>query len=387
MSGHLTVARVGAVLGAIVVGIGSFWAYQRGGQDFNVFYTASRLLLEGKTHVIYLATPDRFLYAPGFAWLMVPLAIFPFKIALAIWCALKIMLLQTTIKRASGDSKTISNGYWAIVLLAKPVLIDFQYGQINLILACVAFLALERIGFFWWFAAGVLAISKLILLPLGVTALRFGKRSLSGFLAGALVVLALPFTVLMMGQNLDRVTSLYWFWHGAILGRGFPTESHNQSFLAFLYHWFSGNKTHIVALHDEKNFSIGIQFSSYLISGLGFVWSLSFGLTLIVLLWRLASATNRLKSTAQQAAWIVSLLILPSYLIWKPYFVFGIPWMAYALSKAPPKEANRMGMIAGALLINCTGFDFIGYQYASWFEASAVLLWGYLIILFSTRRK
>src|SRR5688572_26271382 len=69
-----------------LVALGTWWAFQRGGHDFNVFYHAWKLVLSGQGQIIYQESPDRFLYAPGFAWLFAPLAWLPRDLALALWC-------------------------------------------------------------------------------------------------------------------------------------------------------------------------------------------------------------------------------------------------------------------------------------------------------------
>ena len=73
-----------------------FSKIEHGAPDFTVFYTAWHLVLEGRGAEIYRESPDRFLYAPGFAWLLSPLAWLPRSAALAIWCFAKAAVAGLT---------------------------------------------------------------------------------------------------------------------------------------------------------------------------------------------------------------------------------------------------------------------------------------------------
>src|SRR4051794_40931474 len=89
--------RVLSILGLTVlillVGLGIFRAFSRGANDFAVFFEAWRLVLSGRGAEIYKVSPDRFLYSPGFAWLLAPFGFFPRSVSLALWCLSKVALL------------------------------------------------------------------------------------------------------------------------------------------------------------------------------------------------------------------------------------------------------------------------------------------------------
>jgi len=89
-------ALLGLGLTGMVVGLGTGWAFQRGGLDFDVFHAAWKLVLSGQPSEIYRSSPDRFLYAPGFAWLLSPLGLLPRGAALAIWCLSKAAVLASS---------------------------------------------------------------------------------------------------------------------------------------------------------------------------------------------------------------------------------------------------------------------------------------------------
>src|SRR5271167_1673575 len=101
-------ARAGVPLVAFLAALGTFWAYQRGGHDFDVFYFAWKLVLQGRGLEIYNNSPDRYLYAPGFAWVFAPLGLLPKSLALAVWSFLEAWVLALMI-RAFAFSGSDSN--------------------------------------------------------------------------------------------------------------------------------------------------------------------------------------------------------------------------------------------------------------------------------------
>src|SRR5262245_37321105 len=87
-------------LGAVVAA-GTIRAFQRGGNDFAVFYEAWRLVLSNRASEIYRVSPDRYLYGPAFAWLLAPLGLLPKAAALGIWCLGKAAVLFYLIRKLS----------------------------------------------------------------------------------------------------------------------------------------------------------------------------------------------------------------------------------------------------------------------------------------------
>ena len=177
------VARMGVAILAILVGVGVFRAFSRGANDFSVFFEAWRLVLSGHGSEIYRVSPDRFLYSPGFAWLLAPLAFFPKSISLALWCFFKGAVLIFLLMRLSrswgerrrGDVFSFGVTAWGIVLIARPLLIDMEYGQVNLFILAACLWGLTShfrpskgpVGDFCpWFFLTFAAVAKLFPLPL-----------------------------------------------------------------------------------------------------------------------------------------------------------------------------------------------------------------------------
>jgi hypothetical protein len=396
---------------AAILSLGVYWAFVRGGDDFRVFYHAWRLVLDGQGAEVYRNTPDRFLYAPGFAWILAPLAVLPYPYALFTWCLIKVAVvigLLVNLPRLARMPTNVSwwrnLGWvaWAVVWVARPVLIDFQYGQVNLLIlgACVwplfRYFDPQREGgraeafldFLAWALFGVAAMTKLFpaplfLIPLFVTPFgpssghrRKQLNSLVGAMVGAGTVLLIP--ALTVGWS--GLVALYPQWRLALIDRGLPLESHNQSFAAFLYHYLSGQATQIIAQHRRP---------------IVFGWSLlsSFQIELLAAFWALAmlgAITVRALRPPREpglaalryVAILIALLVVPSHLVWKPYFSFGLLAAAVGLldaarSKSPARWALLFIVF---VMINLTGFDFVGLDRGAQLEAASLFLWAHLLL-------
>ena len=70
--------------------------------------------------------------------------------------------------------------------------------------------------------------------------------------------------------------------------------------------------------------------------------------------------------------------MVPSHLVWKPYFVMGLPAAFLAIRKLP---RYWPAIAAVFLLLNFGGFDLLGQEWGARFEAASVLLWCHLAIL------
>ena len=161
---------------------GSYQGIIRGGHDFSVFYQSWELVLGGRGADIYRVSPDRFLYAPSFAWLLSPFALFPKNYAFLFWSALKFIFILFALldfhRLMERTHKTILPlwiTFAGILWVARPVLIDIEYGQVNLFIVAVSLSAL--CGHFEekshtckdlirWVLLGSFAVAKIFALPL-----------------------------------------------------------------------------------------------------------------------------------------------------------------------------------------------------------------------------
>ena len=376
-------------------------AYTRGANDFSVFYEAWRLVLAGQGAKIYVESPDRFLYCPGFAWVLAPLALLPRAAALALWCASKLGVLFFLIHKFSSfwscsldqpqnqktqQDRILSWGLcvWGIVGLSRPLLIDLEYGQVNLLIlgTCVWGLGchIQRASkpfsiWFSWILLGLIAAAKVFPLPLlfvpwfvtrGLSQRKLWSErvaSMIGFLTGLL----LP----ILSEGVEGTLRLLQGWQEALLSKGLPLESHNQSFSAFLYHYLSGYPTRVLSEGVTPLFFGVSLLSLQSISLLSLAWSL---LMMGMLLGWIISGSNH--SAWKWIAVAIGLMIVPSHLVWKPYFVMSIPLAVYLIQHTYESK-SRFGLIILCLFftgINFTGFDFLGHHWAASVEAASILL-------------
>jgi hypothetical protein len=390
-------AIVGLLCTGFLVSLGTFWAYQRGANDFSVFYEAWRLVMAGKGSEIYRNSPDRYLYAPGFAWLLSPLGLLPKSVALAIWCFLKAAALGLMIGALGRRIGWVASA-WTALLISRPLLIDLQYGQVNLFILVASVWALlvhsdsRQTAGPWdgwaWFALSLAAVAKLFPAPLlivpwilteGVPRARL-IRERAGMLLGLSAILLAP----SVSLGLQGAIELIPHWKEALVARGFPTESHNQSFAAFLQHYFSGEPVHVLAEHGARVFSSVSVLLPETRMLLAHAWSFSMmGLALGWMLFGMGAAGDALRWLAI----LVGFLILPSHLVWKPYFVLTFPLALIFLQDALRDLREKsslwrlfaLAFLAGAM--NLTTIDFIGNKWAGQFEAASVLLFVHLALM------
>lgn len=390
-------------LAGLIVALGTFWAFTRGAHDFDVFHSAWRLVLEGKPEALYQFQnmPDRYLYAPGFAWLLAPLGLLPRNAALALWCLAKAGVIGLLVQALGGALRSPVAASLAVVFIARPLLIDFQYGQVNVFIlgACVWALLTHVRGDSrpWqealaWAALGACALAKVFPIPLLVVPWLLGSgraklwRERAGSIAGFLLVMFLPLVSPGSPGGLAGLLERNQEWRAALIAKGLPMESHNQSFAAFLYHYFSGEKTHVIGL---GMYPVDLGGVSWLdpsgISLLSIAWLLIAGgiLAGIVLSWE---RWNPLRWLAV----VTGLLIVPSHLVWKPYFVMALPAAALALrdilsaGSAPwsTRAGTRAALVAVTFLaLNFTTSDFLGDYLGARAEAASLLLFAHLALL------
>jgi hypothetical protein len=386
---QLLAKRSGLVFAFAVLAMGTFWAFSRGGDDFRVFYHAWGLVLAGRGSEIYRNSTDRFLYAPGFAWALAPLALVTPTVSLGVWCALKIAVVGWLIGTSAKLSRLdLGWACWGLLLVARPVLIDFQYGQVNLfILVACAWPVFRYYGlrgkpsraldFVSWTLLGMVAVAKLFPLPLlliPLVSLRTRGKSISllGASIGAAFLLLLPLPWI----GVHGFYGLYPQWTQALLSRGLPLESHNQSFAAFLHHFLSGEPTVIIAQHRRRMFFGEALLSIDQIQLLSAAWLAATTSVILALVLSAEALSFR------RAAILLALLVVPSHLVWKPYFAMGLPLaIAVLASLAKKPNSTRIALIFCAFaLMNLTGFDFVGLDRGAWLESSPAMLLAYLIL-------
>ena len=89
------------------------------------------------------------------------------------------------------------------------------------------------------------------------------------------------------------------------------------------------------------------------------------------------------KAPHQWTAVLIALLIVPSHLVWKPYFVFSIPVAILALVRVIQARSYKGGALLGLIFLsfNFTGFDFLGGTLAGYLESASLFLLNHLILI------
>ena len=385
-------ALLGLGILAVLLSVGTVRAFSRGGNDFAVFFEAWRLVRIGHGADIYRVSPDRFLYAPGFAWLLSPLSFFSRELALGIWCFAKILVIGALLKQLSraslfGESLLgLGLGAWGMILMARPLLIDFEYGQVNLLILGSCLWGLldgsRKFHFLKWVLLTLAAFTKIYPLPLLLVPwlAQRGRdrnqlwRERAGIGVGALLILLAPF----VDQGWQGTWSLIVNWGHALIAKGLPLESHNQSLVALLYRYLSGGPVHVLSEGVSPLF-LGWRFlTSEKIALLSLGWTV--GALGVILFWLTCGSR---KNLFRWAAVLIGLLIVPSHLIWKPYFVLSIPLSFWMVNQAVLRRnaVLGLGVLGLFIVINLTGFDFVGHKWGAQFESASILFIAHLALI------
>lgn len=181
---------------------------RKGDPDFTVYYTAARILREGRGNALYdsatqLAAqrgftadsdirrgPLPYIHPPFEALIFWPLTFLPYFTALELWNALNLLLLIVIwllLRRSLSALQRIAFGDWMLLSLAFfPIFANFHQGQdaiFLLLLFVLGFSALDRDSDFaagCWFGLGVFKYHFVVPLFL-VLALWRGRRFILGF--------------------------------------------------------------------------------------------------------------------------------------------------------------------------------------------------------------
>lgn len=381
----------------IVLALGTSWAWTRGGHDFKVFYHAFEEVYAGRALTVYtsVGSPDRYLYAPGFALLLAWMGALPFGLGFGLWQALQwfsaFLIAQSLYRLAREGGLDRPNAERAVAIGfafgLRALLIDLQYGQVNLIILAVCLRALHELSLARarptlaiggsWAALAFCAVAKiypapLLLLP-WISRGAGVRAALLGSAVGLVVILGAPFVFLGPADGVE----LYSRWFAALAAKGLPLESHNQSWIAGCVRWLTLEPVHVMGW-------------GYHLTPLGLGWlnaaearRLGAALSVIsvgLLLHRLLRFRFDDEWVLDRSGQLFLLLLLPGYLVWKPYFVLCIPagaaWAAHVLKQG---KSGKLRAAVGSLafvLINLTSIDVIGAWAGGRFEAASAMLLG-----------
>jgi hypothetical protein len=396
-----SVTPIAAGCAIVLFAIGLMKGFRSGGLDFRVFDHAARLALHGQVEGLYREGPDRFLYAPGFAYLLAPLAVFPFGWTHTIWLLLcsagfffAMRLLAKRIDREGGFGVLAVSV--ATVFLMRSIWIDLRYGQVNLLILAASVWAFvtataddrdsfarPNARFASWFFFSLAAFAKLYPLALFLVLVLRPRRNILpaiyGSFAGVLLLVLLP----ALFSDVSAA-ALYGEWWRALVERGFPLETHNQSMLAFLQRIFSGE---IIRSHQTGGDPMLLGPRVFSDSAIRTVFGM-FSLAVAFFFVRTARrAVTRESSLALGLC--LALCFLPAHLVWKPYFLMGIPVAAAVFAWASTPAVNPIRRKAFGFffvlfaIAHASSAELIGRPASAWYEAFSGFLWIHLGLIAS----
>jgi len=392
------IPRLGWLGFGFICVLGFQWALLRGAPDFNVFYATWKMILNWQGHLLYVNAPDRFLYAPGFAYLFSFLALLPQKIALAIWTIAKIFCLALVVKVVArrlipeAPSGIIA---LAVIVLARPVLVDIQYGQVNLFIVAAALWALmvhfdhktdSKVRFLAWFLLGIASVSKLITLPVLLVAVltpsQLSKKQRTFEVGGALCAIALLLILPLLFYSPADWVFQHREWVENVQSRGMPLDSHNQSIAAMASRMLTTTPFRVIAWGPPPVVLGFDVFSLTTIKVFSLLWMLLLMGGVIVLI----KKGPRSQTPFQRLCWVsllLGVLICASHLIWKPYFVFGIPAVMTLMAYLWRQQNKRLSviMVLFFIVVNFSTVDILGAKLGGWLESFAILFWIHVVLM------
>lgn len=330
--------------------------------DFKVFYTAARHALVEPSNV-YKVSPDRYLYPPSTAVLLIPFA-FSDHYAFHQWVWHGLLALMVFLLAAPSLASLA-----AMVLLTRYLAISFGYGQINLVvMALMSGVGLWltsrplRAGAVWALVAS-LKVYPLVLAPAFFSRARRGI--FAAFLAG-LALFLLPFA--FWGPTLGL--QLYQEFLQGLQSKGMPLESHNQSLLAFLLRLFTEQEFRLQNI-GQLNWSLASFPPGYVKAV-----ALGVGLTFTAASW--LRAIRRRTNDALLSAAAFSIIFL-SHIVWKDYLLLLFFPLAEIFRGS---ERKASFLLAGAFLILVTfsSPDFLGAAAAAKLDAACIHLWAAVLV-------
>jgi hypothetical protein len=306
-------------------------------------------------------SPDRYLYPPATAILLVPFA-FSEHFALHQWIWHGLLASLVFWLSGLGAAELA-----AMALLSRYLVITFMYGQINLpVLALLAMagrqLGNSRAGVaggLWALAAG-LKVYPAVLAPAFLRRDRWWAWIGAG--GAACFLLALPF--LVFGSGLGA--QLYGDFFSALQEKGLPLHSHNQSLTALLLRLCTPERFMLQAVGPE---SWGLVNWPP-----GFVRALALGIGAAVAGASWWAAWKRGFGVAGCLSATAFSILFLSHIVWKDYLLFLYFPLAELFVRWPWR---RSLILAGAFLavVTFSSPDVLGAPLATRCEAACIHLW------------
>lgn len=176
----------------IILSLALAWlAYSFGGMDFNVYYAAARVTLQGGNPYDYQQLAPQivdhagklnnpYYYAPWFTWSVIPFALFPYDVARILWAVAHFILWLFALANLSKVMEYPPKGWtkWGAWLFVTFVLAWSTWGaeQVGVLILFLFTLILVYAKRENWTAVGILL--ALILFKPNITAIPVGLIAL-----------------------------------------------------------------------------------------------------------------------------------------------------------------------------------------------------------------
>ncbi len=401
---------------AVLLLPGLFIRYAHGNieiNDFSVYYTAARAVLEGVDPYLLEGPNGRpFVYPPGFAVLIAPLACLPFAVAATLWTALGFTAVFASLWFCL-DLLGVSRGAsaWAVgglTLVCSGRMLDSELGNgqanhwVLLGIAASAWLVARGRATLAGFALAIAIVAKVTPLLLVVYfAARRQWRVCAGVAAG-IVVMAGLLPALALGPRAALEANLAWtriIVHPLLPGtpRSFRPDgnaarrAHGYSLRAFLQRHLSA--TQAASHHDEPVFVNSVSWSR---RTLNFIYLAS--ALLLLAATALALGAHRPRDSPRwllEIASVAATMVLIAPLARKAHFVVLLLPFAIGVTRTLQKRspAAALWIVPPALVFVSTASGVIGKPGAAhalaWgaYTIAAFWLWaGALLVSWRNRR-
>jgi hypothetical protein len=376
-----------AVSLAVLIG-GLYFAGRSGadpeiyGNDFNVYYHASREVIAGRDpyqHSLSEWTP--YLYPPLLAELLVPLALLPLPIAAYIWFLINagsVFAAAWMSARLIPEPKTLR---WviaacAMVIVFRFVLDNFNLGQVN---AMVAALAVAHVFLFArgkkvWSALALVAAVSIKLTPAVFLVYHIAKLRLR-FSIACITLIAAVTALSFVPMGAEGPNALREFANRTLKNeQGYNlADSGNQSLRGALAR-LKASDAHDAAGDHSDSRSV-VSGSTVLLS--------------MILLAAAVWGATRARDELAVAAPFFCCAVLLSPLGWKAHFIMLILPLAQLSATMVIATKTRRRLIAATLvtafvLFNLTSPRVIGLAAAEWSDAHSLVFAGGLLVFIAS---
>ena len=345
--------------------------------DFNVYYHAAREVLAGRDPYQDSLRPSTpYLYPPLLSELIVPLALLPLPVAAYVWYLMSVFSILSAAWMAAqtydGHGLRIMIAAGALLMLIRFVLDNFDFGQVNTI---VAALSVAHVYFYVKEKKTASALALVIAISIKLTP--------AILILYHLAKLRLKFVAACLGL-LVAISALSFLPFGSRAPAAFTTFvdrtiKNGQGFdLAF-----SGNQSlrgavaRLAENSDQKPDMYGGESTRKPVSGTTLAISAALvGLAMI------AAAFARTETAA--AAPFFCCLVLLSPLSWKAHFVILIFPLAYLIARMLEASGKERAYLTGVLiavfaLFNITSPKVFGPEWGEWTDAHSLVCLGALV--------